>query len=198
MTAIEQTCLDLAKGYEKIENYEKALAYYRKISSSPEVFEIIGEYLYLGKGCTKNRDGAREYFEKAAASGNTDAMCNAALCCDNAKDKLDYYEKAAVKGIPYAMNMMGLIIKASGLRPEEESVRWFKKAADEGEAAGQCNYSFLADDPAEKIRYLKMAVDQSYKPAMLLYAQYLEEGKYVERNTSLANEIREKAANVHK
>ena len=45
----------------------------------------LGELYYNGEGVAKNYAKAREWYEKAAAAGNTDAMFNLGVLYDTAR-----------------------------------------------------------------------------------------------------------------
>ena len=189
MSPVEETYLDIAKGFESQGNYEKALSWFRKIQDDAEVYETIGEYLYQGRGCGKDKQEAKNYLEKAAMYQRTDAMCNLALCEEELEDKLYWYRKAAEEGDAYAMNMAGIIVEDMDSDNYDESVSWFKKAAEAGSEVGCYNYAMNIDDSDEKIKYLELAVDKDYLPAMEKYAEYLKHGIYCEKDPVKADKL---------
>lgn len=196
MNQIEETYLDMANTYEKQGNYEKALIWYKKIKDDADVYELIGEYLYKGKGCGKNVDEAKEYFRKAADMNNADAMCNLALCLDDLDEKLYWYEKAADNGLAYAMNMVGIILEDINNEISAESIEWYKKAADAGSDIGCYNYAVNTQDDENKIAYMKKAAEKELLIAMEEYAEYLTIGLHCEKNIEKANELRFKIRQI--
>ena len=70
-----------------------------------------------------------------------------------------------------------------------EAARYFKKAADQGHAGGQCNYGVclksgegVEKDVCEAARYLKMAADQGDAEGQFKYGLCLANGQGVEQN----------------
>lgn len=196
MNQIEETYLDMANTYKEQGNYEKALIWYKKIKDNADVYELIGECLYKGKGCGKNVDEAKEYFKKAADMNNTDAMCNLALCLDDLDEKLYWYKKAADSGLAYAMNMVGIILEDINDAISEESIEWYKKAADAGSDIGCYNYAMNVTNDDDKIAYIKKAAEKELLIAMKEYAEYLTIGLHCGKDIEKANELKLKIRRV--
>lgn len=192
MSPAEETYFDMAKSFEEKGNYEKALVWYRKIQNNGDVYEIIGEYLYFGRGCGKDVCEAKKYFEKAAELGNIDALCNLALCEEDLDKKLYLYKMASDKGCSYAMNMMGIVSEETNLSDSSLICKWFKQAADTGSELGCYNYAMNCDDDHERMKYLELAVNKEYIVAMETYIYYLENGLYCNKDVAKAEEIRNK------
>ena len=192
MSPVEETYLDMAKSFEIQGNYEKALVWYRKIQDNADVYETIGEYLYRGRGCGKDKQEAKKFFKKAAEYQCIDAMCNLALCEDDLDSKLLWYKRAAEKGNAYGMNMVGIILEDKGTDNTDECTLWFKKAADAGSEIGCYNYAMNVDDAATRIKYLEAAVEKEYIVAMEKYADYLARGIFCEKDVSKAEQLKKK------
>ncbi len=178
MNPAEETYLDMAESFEAKGNYEKALVWYKKIQGNGDVYEIIGEYLYLGRGCGKDEREAKKYFKKAAEAGNTDALCNIALCEKDLEKKLELYKKSAELGNAYAMNMVGIIQEDMENSDSSQIIQWFKRAADAGSEIGCFNYAMNIDNSNEKIKYLTMAAKKDCIEALDKLSEYLSKGTY--------------------
>lgn len=198
MSPVEETYFDMAKSFETQGNYEKALVWYKKITGDADVYEKIGEFLYFGRGCGKDDEEAKKYFELAAELDNTDALCNLALMENTLDKKIVFYKRAAEKDSAYAMNMLGIIYEEKEGQGAEQALECFKKAADSGSVEGCYNYVLNTEDPAEKIQYLKKASEQEYVLAMKKYADCLREGQYCDKNPAKAEEIMKKLRSIKK
>ncbi len=192
MTQREETFRDMALLFEQNGDPKRALKWYRKIQGSGAVYEIVGEYYYLGRGCEKNTTKAAEYFEKAAKLGETDAICNLALCTDDKSRKLELYKAAADAGVAYAMNMVGIVLEESDQKGAGTPEEWFRKAAYAGLVEGCYNYALNTEDVDEKLKYLRLAADQNFLPALEKLAFYLEQGIYLDSDRAAATAIRKK------
>lgn len=196
MSPAEETYLDMAKAFESQGDFEKALVWYRKIINNGDVYETIGEYLYLGRGCGKNECEAKKYFEKAAEYGNVDAFCNLALCEKELEKKLECYKNAAARHSAYAMNMAGIISEELREGGEELPEQWFKKSADAGSEAGCYNYAMYCENDEERMKYLELAVEKECIPAMEMYIFYLEHGCHCKKNEEKAAEVKKKLRDI--
>lgn len=200
MDTISESYLDMALAFEAAEKYKQALVWYRKIENNPDVYETIGEYYYLGRGCGQDKAMAEKYFQKAAAYANVDALCNLALCKRKTETALACYRRAADKGSAYAMNMVGILLE--DLDPANigsaETIRWFKKAADAGSEYGCYNYAMNTEDINEKMQYLEKAADMDCFVAMEKYAEYLSSGLFGETDPEKALEIRKRIEAMQK
>ncbi len=106
------------------------------------------------RGClSENPDyvKALEYYEKAAALGNNDGYCRAALylangyagVTDEAKSK-EYYEKAAAQGSAYAMVELGFLQENE--RNYEQAFELFSKAAEQEYPYGMYRTGFYLSE----------------------------------------------------
>ena len=95
---------------------------------------------------------AREWYEKAAAKGDANAMSNLGVLYDNgqgvAQDYAkarEWYEKAAAKGDANAMNNLGLLYNnGHGVAQDYAKAReWYEKAAAKGDATAMANLGVL-------------------------------------------------------
>ena len=200
MNPIHETYLDMARAFESAGKFGQALTWYQKIEGNPDVYETIGEYYYLGRGCGKDKVSAKRFFQRAAEFGNIDALCNLALCEESYDLKHTYYSKAAENGSAYAMNMLGIILE--DMKPEaigsNEVIQWYKKAADMGSAIGCYNYAINVADAEVKIRYLEKAVAMDCVIAMEKYMAYLNKGQYCKRDPKKAEAIKKRIEQTKK
>jgi uncharacterized protein YdaT len=103
----------------------------------------LGVLYENGQGVPQDYAKAREWYEKAAASGYTDAMANLGFLYgkgqgvpqDYAKAR-EWYEKAAAAGSVYAMNSLGRLYQDGLGVPQDyaKSREWYEKAAAAGSA----------------------------------------------------------------
>ncbi len=185
----EETYLDMARIFEEELDFARARKWYQKIEGSGEVYEILGEYYYLGRGCRRDVQKARLYFEKAAFLGETDALCNQALCEEDPGKKLELYKRAAMRGLAYAMNMVGIVLEEYGLEDAYPAVKWFYDAANEGLPEGCYNYAMNTKAAGDVKLYLQKAAEKNFIPAMEKYALFLQEGWLCKRNPEEAEKL---------
>ncbi|KAK6930970.1 F-box domain [Dillenia turbinata] len=103
----------------------------------------------------------------------------------NLEKALDSFLKGAARGSTLAMVDAGLVYWEIGKK--EEGIELYKKAAELGDAAGQCNLgiSFLQAEPPnpkEAVKWLRRASVAGYVRAQYQLALCLHQGRGVNRN----------------
>ena len=132
----------------------------------------------LGRSATsQDYAKAREWYEKAADGGNSDAMVSLGLLYANgqgvAQDYAkarEWYEKAAAKDNAVAMNNLGWLYQ-NGWGVAQDYAKasdWFEKAADKGNADAMSNLGWLYAHG--------QGVAQDYAKARELYQKAADRG----------------------
>ena len=168
---------------------------------------LYGDQNMKGKHMTRDLDTAKSYYGEAAFLGSTQGQCKYAdLLLEqrlNGEDEImQYYKKAWDGGlidgmVGYAEMLLNPKCKAHN---EREGMNLLKKAAQQGSARAQCQlgrrYMFSATpkNTKEAVRYIIMAAEQGYGPAIHDYAYLLKDGRYLPKNTAEALRILKAAA----
>ncbi|GMO64665.1 MAG: hypothetical protein Ta2D_11460 [Rickettsiales bacterium] len=147
--------------------------------------------LEKGVGCTKNKELAMTYYEKAAFVGNADAMYNYAIGLEegyfgnkNQEEAMKYYKQAADEGHLDAIYNYAYVLENDYPEKKEEAMKYYKQAADEGHKEAICNYGcglelgYLHNKKKLKraMKYYKKASDLGDPTATYNYAHGLELG----------------------
>lgn len=90
------------------------------------------------------------------------------------------------------------LYKSPGKENKEKGLKIIKNLADQGCAEAQIRYGVWADDQFEGHQYIKKAVDNDCKEALLYYARDYMRGRGVKQNLSKAIEIYLKLYETHK
>jgi len=123
---------DYKKFYKKKE-IDKLFSYMHSLINSGENLEDI--YYQLGRlyeleGLPDKEDLAREWYTKAASTGNSDAMHRLGVMQENFDEQEKWYLKAIDLGNKDAMGAMGILCE---MRMEyQEAKEWYIKAEHEG------------------------------------------------------------------
>ncbi|KAJ7536308.1 hypothetical protein O6H91_12G063900 [Diphasiastrum complanatum] len=110
----------------------------------------------------------------------------------NLDKALDSFLKGAARGCAAAMVDAGLLLweqcVIQGRR--NEGIKWYKKAAELGDPAGQCNLglAYLQEsiDPTEAVKWFQRAAVAGHVRAQYTLAVCLQQGRGVECNTNKA------------
>jgi TPR repeat protein len=139
-----------------------------------------------GQGVTQDYTKAREWYQKAAEAGNTDAMINLGVMYGTGRGVTrDYgkarqwYQKAIEAGSTDAMNNLGLLYATA--RDYRKALEWFQKGADADNAKAMYSLGVLyrdahgvARDYGKSREWFKRAADAGVVDAMtnlgVLYA----------------------------
>jgi TPR repeat protein len=137
----------------------------------------LGWLYQNGQGVAQDYAKAREWYEKAAAKGDANAMFSlgglyesgAGVAQDYAKAR-GWYEKGADEGGAEAMTNLGVLYeKGYGVTQDRAMAReWFEKAADKGEAEAMTNLGWLYQNGQD--------VAQDYAKARELYEKAADKG----------------------
>jgi len=136
-------------------NLEEAVKWFQKSAEqgNPAGEDNLGEMLLKGKGAAKDAKLALAWFKKAADQGLTSAELHLGQLYYFGDDGVpkDYklamppILKAANSGNAIAENIAGVLCKigADGKPDLKEAVRWYRAAAEAGDAKGQFNLGAL-------------------------------------------------------
>ena len=134
-------------------------------------------YLGFFYNRAKRYDKALEWFMKAARQGEKCSKYNIGMYYRNGHGvernidtALKWFTKSAKKGFATAQNQAGVILYGKGRH--EEAVKWYKKAAAQGEMYGQHNLAAcyekgkgMKKDIPEALKLYGKAAEQGYTEA---------------------------------
>lgn len=187
------------------QDYQQAVAWYRKAAELGYAAAQykLGRLYLLGRGVMKNRQQAIDCFRNAAELGDASSQyilgMHYSIGCGVEWDKEQaeaWYRKAAEQGHAAAQCSLGVMYDSGqkqrerergeitslcqltvGGRDDQQAVAWYRKAAELGYAAAQCNLGVM---------YTKgRGVAQDYQQAIDWYRKAAEQG-YLEADCELA------------
>ena len=188
---------------------EEAMGYLRLAAAQHNIDALLlyGDQNMKGKHMARNLETAKSYYGEAAYLGSTQGQCKYADLLleqrvNNEDEIMRYYKKAWDGGlidgmVGYAEMLLNTKCK---LHNEREGMNLLKKAAQQGSARAQCQlgrkYMFSATpkNTKEGVRYIMMAAEQGYGPAIHDYAYLLKDGRYLPKNVAEALRILKAAA----
>lgn len=210
-----------AKEAEQKKDYKLALEHYLKASDYGDSAEAqcqIGEYYYNvfqeeegyeadGLSDEQCLDKAIEYYQKAAEKGNKHAEYKLYETFFDKGEKEKAFkmlEESAESGNLESQNMLGTCktFERFGMEiNEEEGVKWYRMAAEQGYAEAQCNLAFcykrgigVEPDMEEAYKWYKIAAEQGYPEGQDELGNCYELGIGVEENPEEAYKWYRKAA----
>lgn len=141
---------------------EKAAEWYRLAARRGDAHAVasLGLMALDGRGMDKNPQQGRAWFEEAAAKGEPSAAHNLALlllssgAANDLARAVDLLRTAAGAEIADAQHALGVLhLRGRGVpRDAREAVKWFRKAADNGNAAGEVEYAILLFNGADGVK----------------------------------------------
>jgi hypothetical protein len=150
--------------------------------------------------------------EKAADSGDANAMVNLGLMYENGNgiaqdyaEAVRWYRKAADAGYALGMSNLGTTYRDGKVvvQDDAEAVRWFRKAADDGSAMGMVNLGWMfengkgvAKDDAEAVRWYRKAADVGEPLGFSSLGVMYDNGKGVAKDDAEAVRWYRKAADA--
>ena len=171
----------------------------------------LGNAFYFGRGVTKNKRQAVEWYRKAAEQGYAKAQLSLGGCFLNgrgvAKDDrlaVEWYRKAAEQGLASAQCNLGLCLEdGRGVaKDERRAVEWYRKAAEQGYAKAQyslgacfaCGRGVAKSDDRLSMEWYRKAAEQGYAKAQYSLGARFEDGRGVAKDERQAAEWYRKAA----
>jgi uncharacterized protein len=104
--------------------------------------ENLGELYYYGRGVARDYTQARDWYEKAAAADNANAMCSLGWMYEKGSGVIvqdytqagNWYQRAAEAGNTEAMYNLGVFYQNGQGVPQnyDQAREWFQKAAEAG------------------------------------------------------------------
>jgi len=172
------------------EYYKQAYKHYHNAAqkNDPQAIYNIACHHARGTFCKKNLEVAKEWFTKAVKLGHVEAMASLGKInlfgnTKNFEEAEKWLTEAADKGSSNAMLDLGwfyVMIK----KDNEQSLKWYKKAAALGNPAAlySCGALLLSSafentDETLALSYLQQSAEKGYSPAMTLLGKY-----YLERS----------------
>jgi TPR repeat protein len=148
------------------------------------------------------RDELLELFRKAARQDNPGGQFQLARCYDHgigvAKDLVAaafWYRKAVMQGyIPAFAGLAQIyLLGPVELQDRTEAARLFRKAAERGDAVGQCGLGvyqqYFAKDPNDAVKWYELASDQGNLEAKWRLGRCLESGDGTQKNVRKAVQL---------
>jgi len=116
-----QQMLDQAIWHYSFRSYEKSIALLQQVLElQPDnawACQLMGEFCMMGKGCAKDLERARDFFEDAHRQGHPQATHNLGLLHHNQANlsqAQEMYEQARSKGVREAITNLGNLHEALG------------------------------------------------------------------------------------
>lgn len=162
---------------------------------SREALYYMGLILHAGKDVPQDKPQALQLWRRAAEAGVAEAQLALGLelaqAAGTVPEGVAWLTRAvqaeAAKTAAQAARALGFIYaKGRPGVPQDlpEAARWYKLAADGGDAAAQLVYALMllegkpvAKNEAQGVRYLRLAAGQDYPAAMQMLAQLLRAAK---------------------
>ena len=163
-------CYEDGKGVEA--DKSEAAKWYKQAAENgyAEAQFRLGNILYSGEGAPLDMYAAIEWYRKAAKQGNADAQGR----LDSLKDVVDLLESAG-KGDVNAMFEIATAHstgKGEIQKDQTEAVKWFKKAAEKGNAQAMYNLFVcynngdgMSMDGKDAFQWCLKAAEKGYAPA---------------------------------
>lgn len=140
----------------------KAAEWYRLAARRGDAHALasLGLMALNGRGLDKNPQQGKAWFEEAAAKGEPSAAHNLALLLlstgapEDLSRAVDLLRTAAEAEISDAQHALGVLhLRGRGVpRDLGEAARWFRRAADNGNAAGEVEYAILLFNGAPGVK----------------------------------------------
>jgi TPR repeat protein len=164
-----------------------------------------------GEGVPQDLQKAARFFKSAADRGNAEAQIQYGMALEvgrgvpeNLTEAARYYKMACDKGSAFGLFCYADMLEfGKGVKKDEAlAARLYKKAADLGHDISQTRYGLILEmgkyginkDFKEAVRYYKMASDQGSPEGMFNFADMLEFGKGVPKDTAAAVKLYRLAA----
>jgi hypothetical protein len=177
----------------------KAAEWYRRAAGHGDARALaaLGLMALDGRGMAKNPQQGKAWLEQAAAKGEPVAAYNVALLLlssgagDDLRRAVDLLRSAALAEIGDAQHALGVLyLRGRGVeRDSVEAARWLRKAADNGNTAGEVEYAILlfngdgvTADEALAARYFRRAAVKGNAVAQNRLARLYVVGRGVPRN----------------
>ena len=156
-----------------------------------------GLCLQQGEGVEQNWQEAARYFKLAADQNHPEGLFMYGICLRDGKGvKEDHLASqfalfaSADAGCVTAQMCCGFLFRKSN---PEDAAKYFKLAADQGDAESQFRYGMMIHsgdsvekDLVEAARYFKLAADQGNSGGQYFYGECLKSGDGVEKNEAEA------------
>ena len=177
----------------------KAASWYRLAAGRGDAHAMasLGLMAIDGRGTAKSPTEGRRWFEQAAALGEPQAGYNLALILlaegqpDATRRAVDLLRRAGEAEIPQAQHALGVLaLRGTAVsRDTAEAARWFRRAADNGDVAGEVEFAILlfngdgvAKDETRAARYFRHAAERGNAIARNRLARLYAAGRGVPRN----------------
>ena len=160
---------------------------------------LLGVMYQKGAGVDANLAEARKWFEHAGSGGDRDALFNLGLVASAQHDAgaaASSFRTAAEKGLARAQAAYGQALDSGqgAERDEKEALKWYRMAAEGGDAVGAYQYGAVLlrggegveKDPAEAARWFQSAAGQNVGVAQLMLGLLYAEGTGVDKDPNAA------------
>ena len=163
------------------------------MKGDPLAQTLMGMSYELGQGVNKDSTEAVKWYRRAALQGNSEAQYrfwNIEPPADRG-EAIEFLHQAGVNGHVQAQLKLGLLY-LNGFtvrRDQAESVKWYERAAKQGNSEGQRNIAnFLnkSNFPESAVTYYSLAAEQGDDQAQTSLALMYAQGRGVERDLAKA------------
>jgi TPR repeat protein len=202
----------LGRAYYGAQNYDAALAQFRKAADSGNAAgqALLGAMYGNGQGVQQDYAQAVAWSRKAADQGLALAQTNLGIMYEKGQgvpqdytQALAWYRKAADQGYATAQFGLGTMYQSGeGLSQDYAlAVAWYRKAADQGYVAAQSNLGVMFErgqgvpqDYKQAVEWYRKAADRGNAVAQNNLGIMYEEGQGVPQDNTRAVEWYQKAA----
>lgn len=211
--AKKKTPLQKADAYYDANDFIDALYWYKESAKSdnPQALFKVGYMYRWGMGLNRDMNESAEWFEKAAALGQADAMLELGISyrfmgLGTAYDPVKSYEwltKAAEAGIVEAEYELGVNYAIGIGVPKDpaNAAYWYRKAARSGNILAMANLAGLYRDGSgltqnygQAFNWYKKSADAGHEWGLNGLGTLYENGWGVKQNFSKARELYEQAS----
>ena len=200
------------EGHGVAQDYEEALRWFRRAveQGHADAQSNIGRMYMNGWGVPQDYREALRWFRLSAEQGSAFGEVNLGVMHEdglgvqqNYLEAAGWYRLVAERGytggtedraIAFAQNKLGFLYEDGRLAYDPaEAVRWFRLAADQGDADAQLNLGYMYEygrgvrqDPAEAARWYRLAADQGDAVAQTNLGILYEYGRGVRQDPAEA------------
>jgi TPR repeat protein/uncharacterized caspase-like protein len=198
-TWLARVLMEGAGDEKKDEKHAFELMREAALEGSDAAQDLIGSYLYYGRGVQVNFQESAFWYSKAATGGNSEGMTNLGVLYATGKGvardeelAVAWYRKAADAGNLRAMSLLGQSYEIGRGIPKDEAlaVSWYQKAAVVGDIqamieVGRMYYygNGVVNDDVQAFEWYKKASDSGDQMSTLYLGAMYEKGRGVAKDS---------------
>lgn len=156
----------------------------------------VGAMYQNGRGVQASRDRAIEWYEKAAAQNNVEAISRLKLMQDNRERFKKELAQAGKGSIESQYNLGNMFTRGIGIDINlTEAREWYRKAADQGHEKAEYQLGLIfhegrgvRKDAVAAYKWFKKSAEKAHPPAQYYLGKLYAAGEGVKRNYTTALE----------